>query len=68
MEFSKSFTLTRNIASLDKELITSYALYILIGLIFYVLIPDLVLANTSILLLILYSLLSFIKIYNSNLK
>ena len=34
--------LSRNIASLDKQVITSYALYILIGLIFYVsLIPDL---------------------------
>ena len=61
-------TLSRNIASLDKpSVITSYALYILIGLIFYLLIPDLVLAgNTSILLLILYSLLCFIKISNSS--
>src|ERR1700744_1804559 len=42
--------LSRNIASLDKGVITSYALYILIGLIFYVLIPYLSLVHNGLLL------------------
>jgi NADH-ubiquinone oxidoreductase chain 5 len=58
-------TLSRNIASLDKGVITSYALYILIGLIFYMLIPYLALTDNSLLLLILLALLSVIT---TNLK
>jgi NADH-ubiquinone oxidoreductase chain 5 len=58
-------TLSRNIASLDKGVITSYALYILIGLIFYMLIPYLALTDNSLLLLILIALLSVIT---TNLK
>src|ERR1700761_1162682 len=58
-------TLSRNIASLDKGVITSYALYILIGLIFYMLIPYLALTDNSLLLLILLALLSIIT---TNLK
>src|SRR6201747_2603031 len=54
-------TLSRNIASLDTGVITSYALYILIGLIFYILIPYLSLADNSLLLLILLGLFSVIK-------
>jgi NADH-ubiquinone oxidoreductase chain 5 len=46
-------TLSRNIASLDTGVITSYALYILIGLIFYITIPYLSLIDNSLLLLIL---------------
>ena len=46
-------TLSKNIASLDRGVITSYALYILIGLIFYILIPYLYLVDNSLLLLIL---------------
>jgi NADH-ubiquinone oxidoreductase chain 5 len=53
--------LSRNIASLDTGVITSYALYILIGLIFYVLIPYLSLSDNSLLLLILLSLFSIIN-------
>jgi NADH-ubiquinone oxidoreductase chain 5 len=54
--------LSRNIASLDTGVITSYALYILIGLIFYILIPYLSLVNNSLLLLILLSLFSIVNI------
>jgi len=53
-------TLSKNIASLDKGIITSYALYILIGLIFYILIPYLYLIDNSLLLLIILALLSLI--------
>ena len=59
-------TLSKNIASLDTGVITSYALYILIGLIFYILIPYLSLADNSLLLLILISLFSVIRINLDN--
>jgi NADH-ubiquinone oxidoreductase chain 5 len=49
--------LSRNIASLDTGVITSYALYILIGFVFYVLIPYLSIHQNSLLLLVLYALL-----------
>ena len=58
--------LSRNIASLDTGVITSYALYILIGLIFYILIPYLSLFDNSLLLLILLSLCSIVNIYTFN--
>src|ERR1700742_566656 len=41
--------LSKNIASLDTGVITSYALYILIGLIFYLLMPYLFLVNNNLL-------------------
>jgi NADH-ubiquinone oxidoreductase chain 5 len=53
--------LSRNIASLDTGVITSYALYILIGLIFYILIPYLSLFDNGLLLLMLLSLFSIIR-------
>ena len=53
--------LSRNIASLDTGVITSYALYILIGLIFYVSIPYLVMFDSSLLILIILPLFSFIN-------
>jgi NADH-ubiquinone oxidoreductase chain 5 len=56
--------LSRNIASLDTGVITSYALYILIGLIFYILIPYLSLFDNSLLLLILLSLFSVVNVSN----
>jgi NADH-ubiquinone oxidoreductase chain 5 len=59
-------TLSRNIASLDTGVITSYALYILIGLIFYILIPYLAIFDNSLLLLILLALFSVINSYNKN--
>lgn len=53
--------LSRNISSLDTGVITSYALYILIGFIFYVLIPYLSMFDSSLLVLILLPLFSTIK-------
>jgi NADH-ubiquinone oxidoreductase chain 5 len=58
--------LSKNIVSLDTGVITSYALYILIGLIFYILIPYLSLFDNSLLLLILLSLFSVVNIYTYN--
>jgi NADH-ubiquinone oxidoreductase chain 5 len=56
--------LSKNLSSLDTGVVTSYALYILIGLIFYITIPYLSLSNTSLLLLILFGI--FININNIN--
>jgi len=53
-------TLSKNIASLDSGVITSYALYILMGFIFYLLIPYIALDDNGLLLLILLSLLSLV--------
>jgi NADH-ubiquinone oxidoreductase chain 5 len=58
-------SLSRNITSLDTGVITSYALYILIGFIFYILMPYLSLADNSLLLLILLSLFSIVNVNNS---
>jgi NADH-ubiquinone oxidoreductase chain 5 len=51
--------LSLNIANLDKGVITTYALYILIGLIFYLLIPYFYLTDASLLVLILLSFFFF---------
>lgn len=48
--------LSKNLSSLDTGIITSYALYILIGLISYMLIPYIDRIDISVLLLTLYSL------------
>jgi NADH-ubiquinone oxidoreductase chain 5 len=53
--------LSKNISSLDTGVITSYALYILIGFIFYILIPYLSMFDSSLLILILLPLFSTIK-------
>ena len=53
--------ISKNIASLDTGVITYYALYILIGLIFYILTPYLSLVNNSLLLLILFGFFSITK-------
>jgi NADH-ubiquinone oxidoreductase chain 5 len=53
-------TLSRNIASLDKGVITNYALYILIGLIFYLLTPYLTILDNSLLLIIVLGLFTLI--------
>jgi NADH-ubiquinone oxidoreductase chain 5 len=50
--------LSKNLSSLDTGVITSYALYILIGLIFYILIPYIGILDISLLLLILIPLFS----------
>ena len=49
-------SLSKNISALNTGVITSYALYILIGLIFYILIPYFYLFDNSLLLLVLLSL------------
>jgi len=54
--------LSKSITDLDTGVITSYALYILIGLIFYILIPYLNITDNNILILIIFSLLNIIKI------
>ena len=53
--------ISRNIASLDTGIITSYALYILIGFIFYFLVPFLAIFDNSLFLLIILSLFSVIS-------
>ena len=50
--------LSKNIASLDTGDITSYALYILVVLIFYLLIPYLSITDNSLIIIILFALLS----------
>jgi hypothetical protein len=60
--------LSRNIASLDTKIITSYALYILIGIIFYLLIPYLHLINNSLLLLFIIIILLNINVYKNNIS
>lgn len=65
--------LSNNIASLDTGVITSYALYILVGLIFYIIIPYISLFDNSLILIIIYGLLSVKHIkkqydYRSNIK
>jgi NADH-ubiquinone oxidoreductase chain 5 len=50
--------LSKSMSTLDTGVITSYALYILVGLIFYILIPYFYLFDNSLLLLILLSLIT----------
>jgi NADH-ubiquinone oxidoreductase chain 5 len=50
--------LSQNISSLDTGVITSYALYILVGLTFYILIPYLYGIDNNLLIIILFALLS----------
>ena len=52
--------LSTSLSSLDTGVITTYALYILMGLIFYILIPSIALIDISILLSLLVALLSII--------
>jgi len=54
-------TLSKNIASLDTGVITSYALYILVGLLVYILIPYLSLADNCLLIFIVFALLTMIN-------
>jgi NADH-ubiquinone oxidoreductase chain 5 len=57
--------LSRNLSSLDTGVITSYALYILIGLIFYILIPYILLSDNNLFLLIIFALLSINEVRSS---
>ena len=54
-------TLSSNISNLDTGVITSYALYILVGLTFYILIPYLYVIDNNLLIVILFALLTIIK-------
>jgi len=53
-------TLSKNISRLDTGVITSYALYILVGLTFYILIPYLYVIDTNLLIIILFGLLTLV--------
>ena len=55
-------TLSNNIAKLDTGVITSYALYILVGLVFNILILYLHNIDSNLLLLIIFALLTIVKI------
>jgi len=61
-----SVSLSVNIASLNKGVITSYALYILIGLIVFILIPYISWIDNTIFLLLFLSLLSLSSHNNNN--
>jgi len=56
--------LSKNIASLDTGVITSYALYILVGLTFYILVPYLYEIDNNLIIVILFALLSISFSYN----
>ena len=51
-------SLSKNISKLDTGVITSYALYILVGLTFYILIPYLYIIDNNLLIIILFALIS----------
>ena len=53
-------TLSKNISRLDTGVITSYALYILVGLTFYILIPYLYSIDNNLLIIILFGLLTLV--------
>jgi NADH-ubiquinone oxidoreductase chain 5 len=54
-------SLSRSIASLDTGVITSYALYILVGLTFYISIPYLYAIDNNLLIIVIFALLSLTK-------
>jgi NADH-ubiquinone oxidoreductase chain 5 len=54
-------TLSRNISNLDTGVITSYALYILVGLTFYISIPYLYAIDNNLLIIIIFALLSLTR-------
>ena len=54
-------SLSKNISNLDTGVITSYALYILVGLTFYVLVPYLYVIDNNLLIIILFALLSITR-------
>jgi NADH-ubiquinone oxidoreductase chain 5 len=54
-------SLSKNISSLDTGVITSYALYILVGLTFYISVPYFFLLDNNLLIIILFALISLIK-------
>jgi NADH-ubiquinone oxidoreductase chain 5 len=58
--------LSKNIASLDTGVITSYALYILVGFTFYILVPYLYAVDNNLVIIIIFSLVSLVN--NKNIK
>ena len=54
-------SLSSKISKLDTGVITSYALYILVGLTFYILIPYLYVIDNNLLIIILFALISLKK-------
>lgn len=54
-------SLSSSISNLDTGVITSYALYILVGLTFYILIPYLYVIDNNLLIVIIFALLTIIK-------
>lgn len=54
-------TLSKNLAKLDTGVITSYALYILVGLTLYILIPYLYAIDNNLFIIITFALLTIIK-------
>lgn len=59
-------SLSRNISNLDTGVITSYALYILVGLTFYILIPYLYVIDNNLLIIILFALISLARSENKH--
>jgi len=53
--------LSKNISSLDTGVITSYALYILVGLIFYILTPYFSISDNNLFIIIIFALLTTLK-------
>ena len=53
--------LSKNMSSLDTGVITTYALYILVGLTFYMLVPYLYAIDNNLLIVLIFSLLSLSK-------
>lgn len=56
------FKLSKTISNLNSGVITSYALYILIGLIFYILVPYLSFYDNALLITVLFTLIIFYNI------
>jgi NADH-ubiquinone oxidoreductase chain 5 len=54
--------LSNSISKLDTGVITSYALYILVGLIFYILLPYLSIIDNNLLIVIIFALFSIVNI------
>ena len=55
-------SLSKNISNLDTGVITSYALYILVGLTFYILLPYTNTIDNNLLIIVIFALLSIITI------
>ena len=53
--------LSKNVSNLDTGVITSYALYILVALTFYISVPYFLLLDNNILIIIMFALVSLIK-------